>query len=109
MHLTESNFDDVVLTSNEIWFIEFTASWCNFCVQFKPKYEACAKELGSKARFGMIDADKNRGLAKKFNVQKIPTILYYGYGYGKTHSNINKYTGKKSIEGLIAQANELLY
>ena len=54
--LDDSNFDDIVLSSNEIWVIKFGAPWCYHCKVFKPKYMEAAEKLGSKVRFGEVDA-----------------------------------------------------
>jgi len=75
--LDDTNYDDVILSSNEIWFIMFGAEWCYHCKLAKPGMAAAALELGPKVRFAIIDADKNRGLAKRHKISKLPTLKYY--------------------------------
>ena len=84
LELDESNFDDVVFSSNEIWMIKFSAPWCYHCNLMKPAWTAAAKEMDGKVRFAVVNADKNRSLARRFFVKMLPTIKYFDAGYGKT-------------------------
>ena len=84
IYLDEDTFDDVVFSSNEIWMIKFSAPWCYHCNLMLPNWTAAAKEMGSKVRFAVVNADKNRSLARRFLVRMLPTIKYFDAGYGKT-------------------------
>lgn len=107
VHLDDDNFDDVVLNSNEIWMIKFGAPWCYHCNVAKPHWAAAAKEMEGKVRFAMIDADKNRGLAKRFKISKLPTLKYYKAGYDKTDDSVLSYTGKRTEAPIIDFAKSL--
>ena len=61
--IDEHNFNEKVMHSKDIWMLKFSAPWCHHCNEMKPNWISAAKELGSKVRFGIIDADANRGLA----------------------------------------------
>ena len=43
--------------------------------------------MKGKVRFASVIADKNRGLARRFNVKSLPTIKYFEGGYGKTDAD----------------------
>lgn len=45
VELTPSNFDKLVINSDEIWVVEFFAPWCGHCQQFVPEYQKAAKAL----------------------------------------------------------------
>lgn len=94
--LDDDNYDDVIYGSNEIWVVKFGAPWCHHCKLMVPAQEAAAQALGSKIRIAEIDADKNRGLARRFGVSKLPTIKYYKAGYGKNDERALPYTGGRS-------------
>ena len=107
VHLDDDNFDEVIGNSNEIWMIKFGAPWCYHCNVAKPHWAKAAKELQGKVRFAMIDADKNRGLAKRFKISKLPTLRYYNAGYDKTDESALPYTGKREEKPIIEFARGL--
>lgn len=43
--LDPSNFDTLVLKSNEIWIVEFFAPWCGHCKNLVPEYKKAATAL----------------------------------------------------------------
>jgi thioredoxin 1 len=58
----------------KLW--DFWATWCPPCKQLKPTIEALEKEYEGKIEIKSIDTDQNQDLAKKFNVQAIPTLVF---------------------------------
>ena len=107
IELDDRNFDDIVLSSNEIWLIKFGAPWCYHCNLMKPSWVAAAKELGARVRFGIVNADANRGLAKRFGVKKLPTLKFFYAGYGKTDEMAETYSAGRSQTEILAFSNKL--
>ena len=58
----------------KLW--DFWATWCPPCKELKPTIEALAAEYAGKIEIKSIDADENKDLAQKFNVQAIPTLVF---------------------------------
>ena len=56
--------------------IDFTATWCGPCQRIAPILDQLAAEYDGKVVIYKVDIDKNRALAKEFNVSSIPAILY---------------------------------
>ena len=56
--------------------VDFTATWCGPCQRIAPILDELAKEYDGKVVIYKVDIDKNRNLAKAFNVSSIPAILY---------------------------------
>ncbi len=56
--------------------IDFTATWCGPCQRIAPVLDQLAEEYDGKVVIYKVDIDKNRALAKEFNVSSIPAILY---------------------------------
>lgn len=43
--LTENNFKEMVLDSDEMWLVEFFAPWCGHCKKLEPEWESAAGQL----------------------------------------------------------------
>lgn len=54
--LTADNFDDLVLKSKDIWFVEFYAPWCGHCKKLEPEWNAAASKLKGQVKLGKVDA-----------------------------------------------------
>ncbi len=78
--LTQNDFNQAVLDSNGITFVEFYASWCPHCQAFAPEYKEIASELSNEANFYQVEIDQSRGLANEFGIESIPTIVVFDNG-----------------------------
>lgn len=56
--------------------VDFTATWCGPCQRIAPVLEELAREYDGKIVIYKVDIDKNRELAKAFNVSSIPAVMY---------------------------------
>ena len=45
VELTPSNFNKLVVNSDEIWVVEFFAPWCGHCQSLVPEYTKAASAL----------------------------------------------------------------
>ena len=50
IELTDSNFDSLVLNSEDMWLVEFYAPWCGHCKNLAPHWAQAASELKGKVR-----------------------------------------------------------
>lgn len=107
VYLTDANFDHIIKGSNEIWMLMFAAPWCYHCNLARPDWIAAAEEMGGHVRFAIIDADANRGVAKRFQVSGLPTLKFYTAGYGKDETNVQTYNGGRSQRDFVRFAQGL--
>lgn len=79
-HLTDAEFDSVVLQSNIPVLIDFWAAWCGPCRMIAPIVDEMAGEYEGKAKICKLDVDNNTQVASKFGIRSIPTILIFKNG-----------------------------
>lgn len=74
--LNESNFDSFV-ESNYIAIIDCWAPWCGPCRRMGPIVDEAAAELEGKVAFAKLNTDENQGIAVRFQINAIPTLLVF--------------------------------
>lgn len=77
---TESNFDTDVLQSDVPVLVDFWAPWCGPCRALAPVIEEIAEEVHGKAKVGKVNVDEEPGLAAKYGIRSIPTLLFIKNG-----------------------------
>jgi protein disulfide-isomerase A6 len=78
--LTDSNFESLVINSNEPWLVEFFAPWCGHCKNLAPEYAKAATELRGKVKLGALDATAHQSTAQRYQVQGYPTLKFFPAG-----------------------------
>ena len=75
MKLDSSNFDSVLATKNMPVMVDFWATWCGPCRMQAPVLEKLDAELQGGVKICKVDVDENPGLAQRFGVSSIPTLV----------------------------------
>ena len=75
-HVSEVDFNEVVLNYEGVVLVDFWATWCGPCKMIAPVIEEVSKEV-SNARFVKIDVDENENLANKYQISSIPTLMIF--------------------------------
>lgn len=68
--------EDMVFLGDKPAIVDFTASWCGPCQRIAPILEELAKEYEGQIVIYKVDVDKNKNLARAFNVSSIPAVMY---------------------------------
>lgn len=68
VELTDSNFEEMVYGSDDMWLVEFFAPWCGHCKNLAPQWAAAATELKGKVKLGAVDATVHTVTASRFQV-----------------------------------------
>ena len=76
----ETNFESEVLKSDVPVLVDFTATWCGPCKALAPIVEKLADEFEGKVRVGKLDIDASPGIAQKYGVRSVPTVLIFKGG-----------------------------
>ncbi len=80
LEVTDANFDEIVLKSDKPVIVDFWAEWCGPCRMIAPAIEEISKEFSGKAVVTKCDVDNNPGVASKFGIRNIPTVLFFKDG-----------------------------
>ena len=68
IELTDSNFDEKVLGSDDLWLVEFFAPWCGHCKNLAPEWAKAATSLKGKVKVAAVDATVHTVIANRFGV-----------------------------------------
>lgn len=80
LQVNDSNFEEVVLQSDKPVMVDFWAEWCGPCRMIAPFVEEMSKEYEGKALVVKCDVDDSPGVATKFGIRNIPTVLFFKNG-----------------------------
>ncbi len=95
IHLKNENLIDILSkTKDKLIVVDFFATWCGPCQMVGPIIENLAKEYQDKIAVYAVDIDKFQDLAAEFDVQSIPTIVFF-----KNSKELIRQTGFASIDG----------
>ena len=78
-HVSEVDFNEVVLNYEGVVLVDFWATWCGPCKMIAPVVEEVSNEV-SNARFVKVDVDENENLANKYQISSIPTLMIFKNG-----------------------------
>ena len=80
IELREDDFDREVLGAQEPVLVDFHAEWCGPCRTLSPILEELAVELRGSMRVARVDIDEEPGLAARYDVFSIPTMILFQGG-----------------------------
>ena len=80
IHLTERNFDEALVATQGLVMVDFWAEWCGPCRAIAPVLEELAAASEGRVTLMKVNVDENPGLAARYAIRSIPTILFFKKG-----------------------------
>jgi len=80
VEVTDGNFEQTVLKSDQPVLIDFWATWCSPCKALSPVVDQIATAYAGKVKVGKMDIDSNPSTPQRYGVRGIPTLLVFKNG-----------------------------
>jgi thioredoxin 1 len=94
--VTDAEFEQTVLKSDEPVLVDFWAEWCTPCKMIAPIVEELAGEYGGRVKVAKVDVDANPITPGMFGIMSIPTLMVFRGG--KAEERIVGYQPKQSLK-----------
>ncbi len=78
--VTESSFDQEVLSSDKPVLVDFWAEWCGPCHAVSPVLDKIAEERAQELKLVKVNIDQEQALAQRYGISSIPAIVLFKDG-----------------------------
>lgn len=80
LHVTDSDFDEVVVKANGPVLVDYWAEWCGPCKMIGPVLDEIAEEYKGKLTIAKLNIDENPDSPQHYGVRGIPTLMLFKDG-----------------------------
>ena len=102
LHVTDSNFDELVLKSEAPVLVDYWAEWCGPCKMIAPILEEIASEHEG-IKIAKVNVDESPDLARRYEIMSIPALIVFENGVPA-----KKLIGAKPKGALLEEIGEFL-
>lgn len=102
-HVTDQDFDEVVLKSKIPVMIDFYADWCGPCKALAPVVDELSGEYEGKVKIVKMDVDANPDAPQKYGILSIPTMVFI-----KDGDEVDRLTGALPKDTFVAKLDSLV-
>lgn len=103
LEINDANFEELVLQADKPVLVDFWAEWCGPCRMVAPIVQELSEDYAGRLVVGKVDVDSNPGIAAKFGIRNIPTILFF-----KDGAVVDKHVGAAPKSTLSLKVDGLL-
>jgi thioredoxin 1 len=94
--VTDANFDQEVLNSDQPVLVDFWAVWCGPCKAIAPIVDTLAANYAGKLKVAKVNVDQNGATPSRYGVRGIPALIFFKGG--KVADQIVGYVPQDVIE-----------
>ena len=103
LQVTEKNYEEIVLNSNQPVLLDFWAEWCGPCKMIAPVIDELSEEFKGKAIVAKVNVDESGSLSSKYGIRNIPTLLFI-----KNGEVVDKHVGAATKQELSEKLTSIL-
>jgi thioredoxin 2 len=101
VELDEARFESFLARNSLPVLVDFWAEWCGPCHAMAPAFERAAGELKTRVRFAKLDTERAQGVAARFGIRSIPTMILFRDG--REAARVSGAMDARSISAWLAQ------
>jgi thioredoxin 1 len=80
LHLTDDEFESLVLKAPGPVLVDYWAEWCGPCKMIAPVLDEIAKDYAGRLTVAKINIDENPATPQRYGVRGIPTLMLFKNG-----------------------------
>jgi thioredoxin len=96
VEVSDANFDQEVLQSEQPVMVDFWAVWCGPCKAIAPIVDGVAAAYEGKLKVAKVNVDQNGATPSRYGIRGIPALLFFKGG--KVADQIVGYVPQDVIE-----------
>ncbi|HFD92633.1 MAG TPA: thioredoxin TrxA [Gammaproteobacteria bacterium] len=80
IHVSDADFEDVVLNAALPVLVDFWAEWCGPCKMIAPVLKEISEEYSGKIQVAKLNIDDNPATPPRYGIRGIPTLMLFKNG-----------------------------
>lgn len=93
------------MNSQDAWFVEFYAPWCDHCKKLSPEWAKLGSLLKGEIKVAKIDSSKHTKSHEKYKVKGYPSLKFFPAGE-KLQGEWEDYDGSREAASMASWARE---